>query len=625
MIRWALCPLFEASFREGTLQLMEARRSRGVADRRLARMRAVSQVRLRASFLVTAIVISIFAVRLVQLQAIDAETYAERARAEGAVQEVLPASRGSINDRNGVPLAESLDGMMLVADPTKTREDAAAIASVLQQRLGVDYISTVRNLAWPDEEVRFRYIARRIPSAKATTVVEELREQGYKGVETRRDPLRIYPAKDVAANLVGWINDDGQGADGAELLFSSLLAGKDGSTTYDIGAGGARIPLGDNSLVEPVNGQGVTLTIDRDLQWYAQRLLGQTVDDVGGESGSVVVMDTATGQLLALADYPTFDPNTVSSDIDESLLGSRSLRDVYEPGSVQKVLTVAALLDAGQVTPRTQLTVPGALRSSGRLIRDYWDHGPINLTMTGALAKSSNVGTVLAARTMESADLHRYLTSFGLGSPTGLEGYGEAPGILSPWEDWIDVTRDNIAFGQGLAVNAVQMAAAINTIANGGTYIEPSIVLGKADTEFGELGSELTESRSVVSPRTAQAVTRMMEMVTDEEEGTAPLAKVPGYRVAGKTGTAQVAENGSYNPDKRVISFAGFAPADDPRFTVYVVIKNPEGDVGGGGTAAPVFRQVLSYVLQKFAVPPTGSREPRLPITWERRSGPTPQ
>jgi cell division protein FtsI (penicillin-binding protein 3) len=172
-------------------------------------------------------------------------------------------------------------------------------------------------------------------------------------------------------------------------------------------------------------------------------------------------------------------------------------------------------------------------------------------------------------------------------------------------------------------VNAVQMAAAINTIANGGTYIEPSIVLGKVGTEFGELGSEVARSRAVISPRTARTVTRMMEMVTDEDEGTAPLAKVPGYRVAGKTGTAQVAENGSYNPDKRVISFAGFAPADDPRFTVYVVIKNPDGDVGGGGTAAPVFRQVLSYVLQKFAVPPTGSREPRLPITWEPRRGPT--
>lgn len=585
----------------------------------LVRPRAVSKARLTVTFLLAAMLVSVFAVRLVQLQVIDAETYAARARAEGAIQEVLPATRGAIRDRNGVPLAESLDGKMIVADPSKTREDAAAIASILQDRLGVNYISAIRNLAFPDQDVRFRYIARRLPSAKATAVVEDLTELGYKGLDTRRDPVRAYPAKDVAANLVGWINDDGEGADGAELLFSGLLAGQDGSTIYDIGLGGARIPLGDNSVDEPVDGKDITLTIDRDLQWYAQRALGQVVDDVQAESGSVVALDTATGQLLTLADYPTFDPNTVTSDVDERRLGSRSLRDVYEPGSVEKVLTAAALIDAGKVTPRTKLSVPGMLLSSGRTIRDYWEHGRINLTLAGVLAKSSNTGTVLAARSLEPAVLHQYLTEFGLGRRAGLEGYGEAPGILPPWQEWLDVTRDNIAFGQGLAVNAVQMAAAINTVANGGTYVEPSMVQGRVATESGELGSDLAERRTVISAKAAAKVTRMMEMVTDQEVGTAPLAKVPGYRVAGKTGTAQVAENGSYVNDKRVISFAGFAPADDPRFTVYVVIRNPQGGVGGGGTAAPVFRQVMAYLLQRYGVPPTGAKEPQLPITWSRK------
>ena len=254
-------------------------------------MRTASLLRLRVGFLLIAMVVSVFAVRLFQLQGLDAATYAAQARAVGAVQEVLPATRGAITDRNGEPLAESLDGMMIVADPTKTKDDAAAIASILEERLGLDYIEAVENLSWPDEDVHFRYIARRIPSTQATAVVADLTEMGYKGLDTRRDPLRSYPAKDVAANLVGWINDEGNGADGAELLFSQLLAGKDGSTTYDIG-GGNRIPLGDNSVTEPVDGTDVALTIDRDVQWYTQRVLRQTVEDVGAESGSAIVMDT---------------------------------------------------------------------------------------------------------------------------------------------------------------------------------------------------------------------------------------------------------------------------------------------------------------------------------------------
>ena len=346
---------------------------RSARDRALARVRTASLLRLRVGFLLIAMVVSVFAVRLFQLQGLDAASYAAQARAVGAVQEVLPATRGSITDRNGEPLAESLDGMMIVADPTKTRDDAAAIASILEDRLGIDYIAAVENLAWPDENVNFRYIARRVPSTKATSVVADLTEMGYRGLDTRRDPLRSYPAKDVGANLVGWINDEGNGADGAELLFSKLLAGKDGSATYDIG-GGNRIPLGDNSVTDPVDGQDVALTIDRDVQWYTQRVLRQTVEDVGAESGSAVVMDTRTGQLLSLADYPSFDPNTVTSAIDTWRLGSRSLREVYEPGSVEKVLTMAALIDAGRVTPRTELMVPSQLVSNGLPINDHYEH-----------------------------------------------------------------------------------------------------------------------------------------------------------------------------------------------------------------------------------------------------------
>ena len=594
----------------GSRTLSRARRS-------LAAVRGASLLRLRVGFLIIAMVVSVFAVRLFQLQGLDAATYAEKARAVGAVQEILPATRGSITDRNGVPLAESLDGSMIVADPSKTSDNAAAIATLLQERLGLDYIKTVQNLRWPD--TRFRYIARRVPTTTAEALVEELAQLGYKGLDTRRDPVRTYPAKDVAANILGYVNDEGKAAGGAEQLFDTLLSGEDGSATYDVG-GGNRIPLGDNSVTQPVDGDDLTLTIDRDLQWYTQRVLRQTVEDAGAESGTAVVMDSRTGEVLALADDPTFDPNeTVQRDLEE--LASRAFVDVYEPGSVQKVLTAAALIDAGLVDPLTEFTVPETLPSSDRVIHDYFPHGTLRLTLTGVVAKSSNIGTVLAAREMGSNRLYGYLRGFGLGERTGIPGYAESPGLLSAPTSWIDIVRDNIAFGQGLAVNAVQMAAAVNTIANGGVYVQPSLVMGEATTFDGTVtGSDLAEQHRVVSETAAGLTRDMMEMVVDPEQGTAPSARIEGYRVAGKTGTAQMIneECGCYDGKLFTVSFAGFAPADDPRFTVYVVVHKPTNGAGGGATGGPAFRKIMGYLLQHYAVAPSGSEPPLLPIEWGR-------
>ncbi len=571
-------------------------------------------LRLRVGFLLIAMIVSVFAVRLFQLQGLDAKTYAEKAKAVGAVQEILPATRGSITDRNGIPLAESLDGLMIVADPTKTKDDAAAIATVLMDRLGLNYIQTVKNLRW--KGTHFRYLARRVPSTEATAVVDYLRSKGYKGLDTRRDPLRRYPSGDVAANLVGFTNALGKPAEGAELLFDKLLSGKDGSATYDVG-GGNRIPLGDNSVVDPQDGKDLTLTIDRDVQWYTQRVLRQTVEDAGAESGSAIVMDTRTGELLADADFPTYDPNELVQK-DRNRLGARSFRDIYEPGSVEKVLTSAALMDSHKVTPLTRLVVPQTLKSSDKYIHDYFPHDRIKLTMTGVIAKSSNIGTVLAARQLSSPRLYHYLRSFGIGTRTGIEGYGESAGSLAPWQDWIQLERDNIAFGQGLAVTAVQMAAAVNTIANGGVYVQPSLVKGRATTSYGQVvGSDGSSTHRVVSPQAASQVRQMMEMVTDPEEGTAPGAAINGYRVAGKTGTAQRIDPRCHCYGRQfTVSFAGFAPADAPRFTVYVVVHKPTNGLGGGGTGGPAFRKIMSYLLQKYAVPPTGSAPQRTPVEW---------
>ena len=571
-------------------------------------------MRLRVGFVLIAMVVSVFGARLFQLQGIDAKAYAARAEAAGLVNVTLPATRGSILDRNGEPLAESVDGLMLVADPTMTKDDAGPIAKLIAQRLDVDYFEILERLRMPDS--RFQYIARRVPASEARDVVNDLNNRGYAGVFTDRDPVRTYPAKDVAANLLGFLGTDGEPLAGLELKFHDLLSGKDGSATYEVG-GGQKLPLGDNSVVAPKDGADLRLTIDRDVQWYTQRVLRQAVQGAGGESGAAVVMDSRTGEVLALADHPTFDANepTLSSD---SALGTRSLSDVYEPGSVQKVLTAASLIDAGKVTPDTKITVPAQLQRQDRTIGDYWDHGRLRLTLTGVIAKSSNIGTVLAADEFDPRELHRYLSDFGLGEKTGVGLAGESRGLLPPWQSWSQINQDTISFGQGVSVNALQMAAAVNTIANGGVRVQPSIVKGAVVTGAGEtVGSGTTTSERVVSERAARRTARMMESVTDPEEGTAPAALIEGYRVAGKTGTAQrVGEECGCYDGTFTVSFAGFAPADDPRFTVYVVVQDPKNGGGGGTIGGPAFHQIMSYVLRKYAVPPTGASAPDAPLEW---------
>ena len=577
-------------------------------------LRGTSLLRLRVGFILIAMVTSVFGARLFQLQGIDAQAYAARAEAAGIESVTLPATRGAIVDRNGEPLAESADGLMLVADPSMTADDAGEIAKIVAGRLDVDYFEVLERLRKPDTQ--FQYLARRVPANDARAVLEEIESRGFEGVDTRRDPVRNYPAEDVAANILGFMGADGRPLQGFELIFDELLSGKDGSATYETG-GGQRLPLGENNVVPPVDGSDLTLTIDRDVQWYTQRVLRQAVQGSGGESGAAVVLDSRTGEVLALADHPTFNANEpMLADTDD--LGMRSLFDVYEPGSVQKVLTAASLVDAGKVTPDTRITVPPQLPRQDRIIHDYWDHEKLRLTLTGVIAKSSNIGTVLAADEFAPQEMYRYLRGFGLGEKTGVGIPGEAPGLLPFWRTWSQITQDTISFGQGVSVNALQMATAVNAIANDGVLVEPSLVKGTATTVKGRtIGSATSTSRRVISERAAGLTTEMMEAVTDPEEGTAPAAAIEGYRVAGKTGTAQrVGEECGCYDGTFTVSFAGFAPADDPRFLVYVVVQDPKNGGGGGSIGGPAFNRIMSYLLRKYAVPPTGAAAPDNPLEW---------
>ena len=581
-------------------------------------------MRLRVGLLVIAMLLSLFGARLFQLQGVDSRAYGARAQAAGLVSIELPAKRGRILDRNGVPLAQSVAGLMIVADPTRTTPHAEAIAKILAERLDLDYFDLLSKLTKKNDSTRFVYVARRIPSTLASSVMDEIRKHEYAGLDTRSDPLRTYPAGDVGANLVGVIGDKSsrkaQGA-GLELSFDKLLAGKDGSETYEVG-GGNRIPLGDNSRVSPVNGKDLSLTIDRDVQWYSQRVLREAVQTAKAKSGSAVVMDSRTGEVLAFADYPTFNPNKPSK-ATAGLLNSKGMGDVYEPGSVEKVLTAASLIDAGKVTPTTRIRVPSQLPVLDRTIHDWFEHPTLRFTMAGVIARSSNIGTALAASQFTPQQLWTYLDKFGLGRLTDVGLPGETRGLLPRASDWSTLTRAQIAFGQGVSVNALQMASAVNAVANGGQLVSPSLVKGRETTATGdEVGTDTATRRHVVSAKAAFQTAKMMELVTTENVGTAPGAGIEGYRVAGKTGTAQEVGGACkcYKDGGLAVSFAGFAPADKPRFTVYVVVKKPGVSASGGGTAGPVFRKILSYVLQKYAVAPTGTPPSSIPIEWEPRT-----
>ena len=589
-------------------------RTGGAARRRRRAMRGAAQLRLRTGFVFIAVVLSFFGARLVQLQAVSPDKYATLAASEGGTVTVeLPAGRGRILDRDGKPLADSVDGRMVVADPSLTRPVAHDLARFLARHLHVDYFQTLSALR--QKNSRFAYIARRVPAALALSVVDQARAAGYKGLDTRDDPVRSYPDHDVAANLVGFMGTDGPLA-GLELAFNRQLAGTAGSETYEVGAGN-RIPLGHSTVVPAHNGTDLHTTIDEDLQWYTQRVLRQTVLGARGDSGFAVVMDSHSGEILSLADYPTYDATNPQAS-PASDRNSLAMTSPYEPGSVEKVLTLSSLIDAGKVTDRTRLLVPGQLQSGDRVIHDWFPHGTLRMTLAGVIAQSSNIGTAKSSRLFKSGQLRHYLTRFGLGQRTDIGVTGETPGLLPSAAAWNGMLQDRIAFGQSVSVNGVQMAAAVNTIANGGVRVSPSLIQGKATNNVGQtVGTDEATTRRVVSANAAHQMTQMMERVVDPDVGVAPAAQVPGYVVAGKTGTAQRVGPtcGCYN-GQFTVSFAGFAPADNPRFTIYVVVQNPRNGGGGGSVAGPAFSKIMSFALRRYGVPPTGATPSRLPTTW---------
>jgi cell division protein FtsI (penicillin-binding protein 3) len=578
-------------------------------------------LRLRVTFGVMAFVLSLFAGRLVLLQGVDPDSYAQAASKENRKVFPLHASRGAILDRNGVPLSVSEDAVAITADPSQTKAVATDLAALLAPRLpGTSYDKLVTAMTRPKS--RFQYLARKVSvqvwnqiSAELKSRNEDRRAAGkplLAGIYTESEPIRSHPNGTLAANVVGIVGAEGKGLAGLEYGLNSQLSGQDGKAIYEVDTNGNRIPIANHTVEEPRPGISAQLTLDADLQWFAEKRIEQAVKQYGAKSGAVVTQEVKTGDILAMANYPTYDPN---KPVKNGALGNPALEQVYEPGSVQKVVTMAALADAGLISLDTRLTVPGALSVQGRTIRDHFDHGMLKLTMAGVIAKSSNIGTVIAAQQMPKPEFVAYLHKFGFGEPTGIDFPGESRGLMPPGDEWSELTRSNVAFGQGLSANAVQMAAAVNTVANGGVYLPPKLVKNYVDADGNKLPNPSGDPRRVVSESAAKQVTTMMEAVTGDG-GTAPQAQIPGYRVAGKTGTAQQVDSACSCYRRWATSFAGFAPADNPRFVTYVVLQDPSNGRSGGGQGGPVFRDVMSYALQKYAVPPTGAPQPTVPLTW---------
>lgn len=548
--------------------------------------------------------------RLIWIQGLDASALAQEAIKQRTVTRVIPALRGDITDRNGVVLAGSVERYDLWVDQRqvpeyKQRSKKAAVK-------GVDAAS--RDLApvlgWTEEKTRkaltgkrgFQYLAKNVdPQVRAAAMALRI-----PGVGSDRVADRIYPAGSVAGNVIGFVGADGNALAGTELALDKQLAGTNGRTSYERGAGGQIIPTGQQSTTAAVDGRTVQLTIDRDLQYTAQQIVAGAVSSWGATGGSAVVLNARSGEILALAEAPTYDPNDPGASPEEDR-GNRSISSVFEPGSTGKLFTVATAIEKGRASPSTRFTVGYEQWFHGERIKDSHPHPEQRLTLAGVLKESSNVGTVQLSEKLDPEDRYRMLRAFGLGERTGVGLPGESAGIVHPADQWAGRTRYTTAFGQGYAVTALQMVSAVGTFANDGVRVQPSIVAGvrEKDGSLRRLGEP--KRTRVLSPQTASTMERLMDTAVDDETSG---ARIPHYAVAGKTGTAQVSD-GTYTA-----SFIGFAPADDPEIVVGVFLFGLPTFISGGRAAAPAFSQLMRFTLQHEGIPPTGKAPQPYDTEW---------
>lgn len=581
----------------------------------------LSKSRIKILIIGVFMIFVLLALQLVRVQVIQASEYQSKAASEMEYTRTTPAPRGEITDTNGIAFARSVSAITIVVDQTQIT-DPARVANFVAPILGLPVAEVQENITGTR---RYSIVLKNGRPALWDRLTEEIynynkaltNEQLDKriiGFFPERSFIREYPSGSLISSLVGFVRADGIGATGLESSLNSVITGTDGRYSFANGYG-AEIPGSQREIVAAKAGTTVRLTIDRDVQWVAAKAIAEAVKTARAASGTVIVMDPRTGEIVAHATAPTFDPN-YTKNVDLSLMRNPSVQDVYEPGSTGKVMTLAAALEEKTVAPTTVFSVPYKLKRGGSTFKDHDRHPVQQLTTSGILAVSSNTGTIKIGETLSNDKLFSYLTKFGVGVKTGSGLPGESAGLMPKVKDWSGTTAPTVAFGQGYSVTAMQATSVFATIANNGVRVSPTVIAGTQDPSGHFTPAANRTTTRVVSEATARELSLMMESVVSPT-GTAPSAAIPGYRVAGKTGTAWRYNDKTGGYSGYTASFIGFAPADAPRYVINVTIQDPRNGYFGGLLCGPVFKKVMTFVLQTKHVAPTGTKV--LPVALNQK------
>ena len=526
--------------------------------------------------------------RATWLQTVRAASLSSLGQTQQRESVTIPAGRGTLFDRTGLELALGEQATTVYADPRQIanpRHDALAV----ERTLGLNADQIFPRLA--DRTHGFVYVARQADPAQAAAL-QRLKLPGFGFYPEER---RNYPQRSVASQVLGYVGTDGNGLSGLELQFDHALAGRAGKETIIKDPSGRVIDVQGQRPEIP--GRDLYLTLDHSIQANAEEVLRETVHRWAAKSASAIVLDPRTGAILAMAVQPGFDANRFPS-APSDLQRNRTVTDTYEPGSTFKLITVAGALSEHIVSPNTRFRLPYSLHVADRVIHDAEKRGIVNYSVSQILAHSSNIGAITLAEMLGRTRLSSWITKFGFGRTTGVDFPGESPGIVLPPAKWSGSTIGNVPIGQGIAVTPVQMAAAYAAIANRGVWSRPHLV----DHVAGGARPSLNRRR-LVSPKIARQLMVMLKDVV--AEGTGQYAAMPGYQVAGKTGTAQKPDShGGYATGLYVASFVGIVPASRPRFVILVAVDEPHGAIWGGTVAAPAFQQIARFDLQYLEVPP---------------------
>jgi cell division protein FtsI (penicillin-binding protein 3) len=592
-------------------------------------------VRHRAGNAVIFLALLVAAAQLFYLQVPQASGLRAEAAGQLKVTDVQKALRGSIIDRNKDQLAFTMEARALTFQPRKIHKQLAEakqknakapdpekrlteIAKEVALRLNnkPDKATLLKKL---HSDETFVYLARAVDPAIATVITDK-----YPEVGTERQDLRQYPGGSLAANVVGGIDWDGHGLLGLEDSMDAVLAGTDGSITYDRGSDGVVIPGSYRNQHRAANGSTVQLTLDDDIQFYVQQQVQQAKNLSGARNVSAVVLDAKTGEVLAMSNDNTFDPSQDIGRQGNKQMGNLPVTSPFEPGSVNKVVTAASVIEYGVSNPDEVLQVPGSINMGGVNVHDAWNHGVAPYTTTGVFSKSSNVGTLMLAQRVGPQRYFDMLRKFGLGQRTGVGLPGESAGLVPPIDQWSGSTFSNLPIGQGLSMTLLQMTGMYQAIANDGVRMPPRIVKATIAPDGTRTAEPRPEGVRVVSPETARTVRNMLRGVVQRDprgiqQGTGPAAAVEGYQISGKTGTAQQINPacGCYFDNVYWITFAGMATTDDPRYVIGIMMDNPDRNADGtpGHSAAPLFHNIAGWLLQRENVPL--SADPGPPLTLQ--------